>query len=271
MWLRQGAHVEDGLPEADTSAAVPAARTIAVETAANASTPAPVSAPDQTHDTPAPAAAQARRALLSSLNIGQAAADNTAPPRTAPAAAKTAAPAPAPALPAADWATLPQLLNDCRRCNLAGERRNSLPGRGSEHARLLVISPNPAPQDDIAGELLSGEAGVLLNNMLTAAGIDPAQVYYTSQVKCTPTASIHPGADARAACLPWLAQQLAWLQPKAVLLLGQDFLPHPPLLASVLGGLPYVVVPHPARLLRQGTLKAQAWPALQTLAAHLAA
>ena len=269
MWLRQGVRVEDGLPEADAPAVAPATRTTAVETAESAGAPAPLSVPAHTHNTPTPAAAQARRALLSSLNIGLAAAESTPPPRTALATPQTSTLSPT--LPTADWTTLPQLLQTCRRCNLAGERRTSLPGRGSEHARLLVISPNPAPQDDIAGELFSGEAGVLLNNMLKAAGIDPGQVYYTSQVKCTPTASIHPGAYARTACQPWLAQQLAWLQPKAVLLLGQDFLPHPPLLASVLGGLPYVVVPHPARLLRQGTLKAQAWPALQTLAAHLAA
>lgn len=265
MWLRQGVRVENGLPETDTPAAAPAARAAAEETAASA----PLPAAANTHSAPAPAAAQARRALLSSLHIGHAAAEATPPQRTASAAHPRIEPASE--LPAADWTTLPQLLNDCRRCPLHRERRTALPGRGPEHAPLLVISPNPAPQDDIAGELLSGDAGVLLDNMLQAAGIDPAAAYYTSQVKCTPTASIHPGADARAACLPWLQQQIAWLQPKAVLLLGQDFLPHPPLLASVLGGLPYVVVPHPARLLRQGTLKAQAWPALQTLAAHLAA
>lgn len=247
MWLRQGVRVEDAAASRD-----PAAPDIPPK--AMADTP-PASTP----------AHQARRALLSALHIGDTPA--TPPHHRDTPATRTTAPLPE----HADWAALPQWLNDCTRCPLHTERRTPLPGHGPTQAPLLIISPNPAPQDDLSGQLLSGEAGVLLHNMLTAAGIDPAQAYYTSQVKCTPNASIHPGADARAACLVFLQRQLAWLQPKAVLLLGQDFQAHPPLLASVLGALPYVIVPHPARLLRQGVLKAQAWPALQTLAAHLAA
>ena len=189
----------------------------------------------------------------------------TAPPTTAPV---VAAPIPIDTLNAA---TLPDALAQCQRCDLHRQRRQPLPGHGSLQAKLLVVSPNPAPEDDMAAQLLSGEAGVLLHNMLAAIHIDPATVYFTSQVKCTPNATLQVNPTETAACTPFLQQQIAWLQPQAVLLLGQSF-QHmaAEALAELLQQRPYVIVPHPARLLRQHQLKTEAWQALQKLVPMLA-
>ncbi len=258
MWLRRGAAVAtectplaDPTTPADTTQAAPAVRpTIS---------PAPHPAA-RTPDHP-------RAALLHSLKLNRSdAAEHTA---------KLPADRPSPVLddspfPALRAETLSAALADCRRCALHTQRRQPLAGRGNMPARLLVISPHPAPQDDIDGRLLGGEAGILLDNILAAIGLQPAEVYISSQVKCTP--HIPPQADdqARQACTPLLRQQLDWIQPQAVLFLGQPFARlDAAARAQLSGGRPHCVIAHPARLLRQPELKAEAWRQLQTLLPHL--
>lgn len=260
MWLQQGAQVlppPNDNPPADNHppAAVAATPTTAATSAHNSQS------------------AQARQAVMAAVGgetktpaAAPATNAKTAPPTTAPV---VAAPIPIDTLNAA---TLPDALAQCQRCDLHRQRRQPLPGHGSLQAKLLVVSPNPAPEDDMAAQLLSGEAGVLLHNMLAAIHIDPATVYFTSQVKCTPNATLQVNPTETAACTPFLQQQIAWLQPQAVLLLGQSFQQMAPdTLAELLQQRPYVIVPHPARLLRQHQLKAEAWQALQKLVPMLSA
>ena len=259
MWLQQGAQVlpppNDNRP---TDNHPPAADT---SSAAAASTPAHHSSQS----------AHARQAVMAAVG------GETKTPAASTPNAKIAPPAIAPVVAAPipidtlSPATLPAALAQCQRCDLHRQRRQPLPGHGSLQAKLLVVSPNPAPEDDMAAQLLSGEAGVLLHNMLAAIHIDPATVYFTSQVKCTPNATLQVNPTETAACTPFLQQQIAWLQPQAVLLLGQSF-QHmaAEALAELLQHRPYVIVPHPARLLRQHQLKTEAWQALQKLVPMLA-
>ena len=259
MWLQQGAQVlpppNDNPPADNRPPATVAATPTAAATSAHNSQ-----------------SAQARQAVMAAVGgetktpaAAPATNAKTAPPTTAPV---VAAPIPIDTLNAA---TLPDALAQCQRCDLHRQRRQPLPGHGSLQAKLLVVSPNPAPEDDMAAQLLSGEAGVLLHNMLAAIHIDPATVYFTSQVKCTPNATLQVNPTETAACTTFLQQHIAWLQPQAVLLLGQSF-QHmaAEALAELLQQRPYVIVPHPARLLRQHQLKAEAWQALQKLVPMLA-
>lgn len=258
MWLQQGAQVlppPNDNPPADNHppAAVAATPTTAATSAHNSQS------------------AQARQAVMAAVG------GETKTPAASTPNAKIAPPAIAPVVAAPipidtlSPATLPAALAQCQRCDLHRQRRQPLPGHGSLQAKLLVVSPNPAPEDDMAAQLLSGEAGVLLHNMLAAIHIDPATVYFTSQVKCTPNATLQVNPTETAACTPFLQQQIAWLQPQAVLLLGQSF-QHmaAEALAELLQQRPYVIVPHPARLLRQHQLKTEAWQALQKLVPMLA-
>ena len=259
MWLQQGAQVlppPNDNPPADNHppAAVAATPTTAATSAHNSQS------------------AQARQAVMAAVG-GETKTPAAAPATNAKIAPPTIAPvvsAPTP-IDTLNAATLPAALAQCQRCDLHRQRRQPLPGHGSLQAKLLVVSPNPAPEDDMAAQLLSGEAGVLLHNMLAAIHIDPATVYFTSQVKCTPNATLQVNPTETAACTPFLQQQIAWLQPQAVLLLGQSF-QHmaAEALAELLQQRPYVIVPHPARLLRQHQLKTEAWQALQKLVPMLA-
>ncbi len=166
---------------------------------------------------------------------------------------------------------IPASIAACTRCSLHQERCAPLAGHGNIKARLLVITPNPAPLDDSAQHLFSGEVGQLLNNMLAAIDIGVDEVFYTSQVKCTPNISLRITTEQIQACLPALQAQIEYIQPQAILLLGQVFkeLEKEKTLSRYLHDIPYVITPHPARLLRQSHLKASAWTALKILHNYL--
>lgn len=265
MWLQQSARVAAAAhPSAGTT------RTTTQHTAPNAvqATAIPLPEADTQHTGGLQSAQHALQAIRTQLSA-----------RQAPQPAATATPYVAHAiitseLPADQTATtateLPAILAACQRCALRNERRQPMAGHGALPARLMVISPNPSPADDSAHTLFSGDVGLLLSNMLHAIGIQPNDVFYTSQVKCTPNVSLHVQAEHIAACQPYLQQQLSWVQPHAVLLLGKAF-SHmdKAALQHILRNIPYVIIPHPARLLRQPTLKAQAWTLLQQLLPYL--
>ena len=181
------------------------------------------------------------------------------------------------------WAALPhtsftspeelhQQAAACAACSLHNQRKQALSGYGAMPARLMVISLNPAPSDDETGRLISGRHGRLLDNMLAAIGLPPEQVFRTAWLRCTPRVALKTTPEEQVRCAAFIRQEFAWAQPQAVLLLGNSF--YDParrwLLEQLIGHTPAFTVPHPAILLRQPELKAQAWHTLKQLKAALA-
>ncbi|MDO4693381.1 MAG: uracil-DNA glycosylase [Eikenella sp.] len=170
----------------------------------------------------------------------------------------------------ATFTDLPQLRQqaaDCTACKLHGERKQALAGHGALPAEVLVLCLNPTLHDDDARQLFSGSHGRLLDNMLAAIGLDAAPIFRTAWLRCTPRISPKPSPEEQVACAAFLEQEWAWAQPKAVLLLGDGFRDEVQqwLVKQIIGSTPCFILPHPAALLRQPLLKAQAWPVLQAL------
>ena len=160
----------------------------------------------------------------------------------------------------------------CAACSLHSQRKQALSGYGAMPACLMVISLNPAPSDDEAGRLISSRHGRLLDNMLAAIGLSPEQVFRTAWLRCTPRIALKTTPEEQVRCAAFIRQEFAWVQPQAVLLLGNSF--YDParrwLLEQLIGHTPAFTVPHPAILLRQPELKAQAWHTLKQLKSALA-
>lgn len=160
----------------------------------------------------------------------------------------------------------------CAACSLHSQRKQALSGYGAIPARLMVVSLNPAPSDDETGQLISGRHGRLLDNMLAAIGLSPEQVFRTAWLRCTPRIALKTTPEEQVRCAAFIRQEFAWVQPQAILLLGNSF--YDParrwLLEQLIGHTPAFTVPHPAILLRQPELKAQAWHSLKQLKAVLA-
>jgi uracil-DNA glycosylase len=174
-----------------------------------------------------------------------------------------------------DWTALQQATQTCQACQLCTGRKNSVFGEQATHQQSdwLIVGDPPNESDESAGMPFTGEAGVLLGNMLKAIGLAVEQVTLTPSVKCR-TESQSTGAQELAQCEAFLRRQVALTRPKMILAMGryaaQALLaktvsnPVPPL-GQLRGtvyqyeGIPVVVTYSPANLLRNPADKAKAW------------
>jgi len=115
----------------------------------------------------------------------------------------------------------------CEGCELHGPATQTVFSKGSPLARVVLVGEQPGDQEDLQGAPFVGPAGRLLDRALADAGIDPVDAYVTNAVKhfrftATPKRRLHQTPDAVhvEACRPWLAAELAVLDPDVVVCLG---------------------------------------------------
>ncbi|WP_301117523.1 uracil-DNA glycosylase [Pusillimonas sp. (ex Stolz et al. 2005)] len=179
-----------------------------------------------------------------------------------------------------DWASLEARIQACEACELYAGRQRAVAGSGAlENVQWLVVGEAPGERDDRLGQPFQGKAGELLQGMLHAAGIDPSEaIFYTNLVKCRPRSNRLPTAQEIASCLPHLHSQIALLKPRGILALGR--LAAQTLLATEtqknpgfealrgkvqsftltgVGTFPVVVTYHPASLLSRPRHKGASW------------
>ena len=172
-----------------------------------------------------------------------------------------------------DWTTLQDTVAACQACDLCQQRKNSVFGVGDVQADWMVIGDPPGEDEEQQGEAFAGQAGQLLDNMLKAVGLarkgqGASGAYITSAVKCRPPGR-NPTLQELSTCAPYLARQVALVQPKVILVMGrwavQAVLQTSEPLGKLRGqlhayqGVPVVVTYHPSSLLRSPADKDKAW------------
>jgi DNA polymerase len=190
---------------------------------------------------------------------------------------REASPAAAPASPLAphaspllDWDQLADAVARCTACKLHATRTQGVLGVGDRNADWLIVGEAPGADEDRQGEPFVGQAGKLLDAMLTAIGLKRGEnVYIANVLKSRPPGNRNPEPDEIAACLPYLLNQIALIQPKIIVALGrfaaQTLLQTDQAIGSLRGrvhrfeNVPLVVTYHPAYLLRNLPDKARAW------------
>jgi uracil-DNA glycosylase family 4 len=169
-----------------------------------------------------------------------------------------------------EWDELAHAVSECRGCGLCNSRRNTVFGVGDRQADWLIVGEAPGENEDLQGEPFVGQAGLLLDNMLKALGLNRKQkVYIANVLKCRPPGNRNPEPQEVAQCEPFLRRQVQLLQPRIILAMGrfavqallQSSEPIGKLRGSVhrYNGVPVVVTYHPAYLLRNLPDKAKAW------------
>ena len=84
----------------------------------------------------------------------------------------------------------------------------------------MLIGEAPGEVEDQTGRPFVGPAGQLLTKILESAGIPREEVYITNVVKCRPPGNRVPTKEEMAACWEWLAAQIALVNPKIIITLG---------------------------------------------------
>ena len=169
-----------------------------------------------------------------------------------------------------DWDALRETVRTCTACALCRQRKQAVFGVGNPSADWLFIGEGPGADEDEQGDPFVGQAGKLLDAMLSAIGIARGrEVYIANVVKCRPPGNRTPTPEESAACAPYLDRQIELVKPKLLVALGksaaQRLLATDASLASLRGKVhryrdtPVVVTYHPAYLLRTLPDKAKAW------------
>lgn len=173
-----------------------------------------------------------------------------------------------------DWPALQAAVADCRACGLCQGRTNTVFGVGDTQSDWMVVGEAPGENEDRQGEPFVGAAGQLLDNMLRAVGRSRTGegekgAYIANVIKCRPPANRNPQPAEVAQCEPYLARQVALVQPKVIIAMGrfavQSLLKTADPIGRLRGqvhryeGVPVIVTYHPAYLLRTPTDKGKAW------------
>jgi DNA polymerase len=169
-----------------------------------------------------------------------------------------------------DWPQLEQAVAGCTACALAATRKCTVFGVGDRRATWLFVGESPDGEEDERGEPFVGQAGRLLDNMLSALQMRRGDdVFIANIVKCRPPGNRAPVAAEVAACEPYLHRQIQLLQPKVIVALGETaavaLLGKAQSIASMRGKVfryrdtPLMVTCHPAHLLHTSQDKIKAW------------
>lgn len=170
-------------------------------------------------------------------------------------------------------ARLAEAVQRCRRCPLYRTRTHAVVSDGTPHAKLVFVGEAPGREEDLQGKPFVGAAGQLLTRMIEAMGLRRQDVYICNVLKDRPPANRTPLPEEVEACLPFLEEQLAIVQPRVICLLGavaaKALLGPHVAITKVRGaildyrGIPAVPTFHPAYLLRNPAAKKDAWSDLK--------
>jgi len=183
------------------------------------------------------------------------------------------------------WVALESCVAGCQACSLSQGRTQTVFGVGNRNADWMFIGEAPGAEEDARGEPFVGQAGGLLDNMLAAIGLSRSKdVFIANVLKCRPPRNRDPLPAEVASCEPYLARQIALVDPRIIVVMGrfaaQSLLRTDASISSLRGRVhgfnlgertvPVVVTYHPAYLLRTPSDKGKSWSDL-CLARALAA
>jgi len=158
------------------------------------------------------------------------------------------------------WEELEKICHHCTKCGLCETRHHVVFGVGNRNADVMFIGEGPGEQEDLQGEPFVGPAGKLLDDMLSIIDLDRRNCYIANIVKCRPPRNRDPLEIEQEACIGYLRNQVALIQPKIIVCLGRiaatrlirpDFrITREHGTWTQLGGICFTAFYHPSALLR---------------------
>ena len=104
----------------------------------------------------------------------------------------------------------------CRACD--GARSMPVIGSGHPLADIMLLKYQARPSECHEGVAFYGRSGTAVMKSCQRLGIDPLQLYGTNVVKCGSVEA----AGAEATCLPFLKHEIAIVEPKIIVVMGEE-------------------------------------------------
>ncbi len=109
----------------------------------------------------------------------------------------------------------------CTRCpQLAATRQNVVFGAGNANADLMFVGEAPGGSEDKQGRPFVGQAGKLLEQLLSEIGLQRTDVFICNTLKCRPPQNRDPLPQELDNCQDYLFRQLGLIEPTVVCTLG---------------------------------------------------
>lgn len=152
----------------------------------------------------------------------------------------------------------------CQKCQLYKTRTHTVPGAGKARAEIMFIGEGPGKNEDQQGQPFVGAAGKVLDGLLAGIGLRREDVFIANVVKCRPPLNRDPLPEEVSSCADFLQRQVAFIQPKVIVLLGRHAMDRflPGLKISEAHGQPkrrggqvYFPIYHPAATIYQHNLR----------------
>ena len=192
-------------------------------------------------------------------------------------------------LAASSYVEFRKLLNsyNCQKCSRGKARSHIVIDRGNPESKILIVSERPGDNEDVMGQAFVGRSGELLDKIMASIGLGTNRdLLIVNVVKCRAEVDRAPTATEVEACFPYLRRQIELMRPKVILLLGAVALKY---LVKDRGeefsmekeaghffavaeypDVQFMVLYHPAFLLRDPTKKAVMWEHVKKLRTFLA-
>lgn len=120
-----------------------------------------------------------------------------------------------------------QANSQCTLCRLRQQAERVVVGEGPPDADVMVIGEAPGADEDEAGRPFVGQAGQLLNSILSEAGVDREDLYVHNVLSCRPPNNSFPdGEDPPDICKRWPLSEIEAVRPAVVVLLGKRATEH---------------------------------------------
>lgn len=167
-------------------------------------------------------------------------------------------------------------ISQCTKCSdLAGQRTQTVFGVGAPNARLVFVGEAPGADEDRIGEPFVGEAGKLLDKILTACKLERENIFILNTIKCRPPQNRNPSQNELSNCWGYAERQLEIIQPEFICCLGSVAARTLLKTTQSLGklrkqfhsyrGSRVLVTYHPAYLLRTPSAKRHVWEDMKML------
>jgi uracil-DNA glycosylase len=112
-----------------------------------------------------------------------------------------------------------QEILQCKVCNRL-KKGELVPGEGKSNSKIVFVGEAPGKEEIITGRPFVGRAGKVLRELIESVGLKPEDVFITSAVKYLPKTYITPKPEDIEHGRLHLLKQLAVIQPKVVVILG---------------------------------------------------